>query len=133
MSKAIEWMEKTIQSQINNDPQHYSGFEWYQITLEEMPVFQLALEDMPRLIEVYEAYFAIKDIAHNDFYDNKTLCKAVRSDLKIEANRQVHEKEFQYFAKHFGVSNRKAYAFYWKMDFWHIRQGLVTFNDEQQP
>lgn len=132
MSKAVEWMGKTIQSQINSDPQHYSGYDWYQITSEEMPVFQLDLEDMPLLIEVYKAYTAIKDIAHNDFHDNKSLCKAVRGDLKIEANRLMHDREFQSFSKLFGVSNRKAYAFYWKIDFWYIRQGLVTFNDEKK-
>ena len=132
MSKAISWLSTMMKDQMIHEPNHFFGYDWYQITDEEMAVFQLRPEEMSWLVEVSDAYSAIKDVSHNDIHGNKELCSAVRKDLNIKPDRCFSLNEFSEFAKHFGVSYRNSKAIYWKMDFWCVRNGITTYSDEKQ-
>lgn len=106
----------------------YSGEDWYQLSHAEEEVFQLKLEDMPRLVAVHELYY---DAVRITSQIPEERVDAIREELPWLSDCVVCEGEWQRFAALFGISSRQAGAFCEKYHFWDVRQGHIIFRDEQ--
>ena len=108
------------------------GHDWFQLSLEEASVFPIQIQDVPRLVAVFDAYEAVVDITSNDIHADHELCEAVRAELPWLTTKQTDIGEFQNFAALFGIFYRLAHAFFTKIEFWQIRQGIACYKDENQ-
>jgi len=106
----------------------YSGHDWYQLSPAEGEVFQLGLEDMPRLVAVHQLYY---DAVRITSQIPEERVNAIREELPWLSDCVACGDEWQRFASLFGISSRQAGAFCEKYHFWDVRQGHVIFHDEQ--
>lgn len=111
------------------DLEGYRGYEWFQISDEEMMIFRLSLDQMPRLVAVYELYEAATGLRSDVISDEQV--ESLRSECPWLPQRETSTSDFQRFAKLFGVSYRAAHAFFTRQGFWAVRFGLSVYADEQ--
>ena len=110
--------------------ENYRGTDYDYLHEFEEATFLLDIHDIMNIAPVYEMYEAIVDIAHTEFHDTP-LCIEAQKELPWLSKGEINEPEWKRFAKLFDISNRKAHCFYWKVSFWELREGLVTFADEK--
>jgi hypothetical protein len=125
------WIDRETQRLDALGPDHLRGHNWCDVSIEEQEVFGLSPETVARVATVFDAYLAIADIALNELHGT-LLCRAARKVYPWIEQGSTDSQTFIRFAKLFGVSNRQAAAFFWKHDFWQVRQGLVTYADEAE-
>ena len=105
----------------------YCGYNWYQVSEEESEVFGLCPADMPKLAAVHELYFCAVEVA---FVQPEAEVRSIRAELPWLSSVVVDKGEWLQFAALFGISNRQAYAFFCKYEYWEVREGLVAYQDE---
>lgn len=111
---------------------HFCGCDWFQLTKEEMFVFNLKTRDMPLLVTIFALYMDAKNIAHGDYHDTE-IARFLQNTLDyLPDNKTSSYKEFIKFAEIFGVEERKAYAYFYKYDFWEERN-IVGSGDPSEP
>ncbi|WP_319529064.1 hypothetical protein [uncultured Cohaesibacter sp.] len=116
----------------------YRGDEWFQVTDAEEQVFGLGPDDMPAmavlwdwfelmlgLVEPYEGCGLTEDLIRDVRKELDWLEELLREPVPT-----VSSELFTKFASYFGVTNRKAHAFYCKYEFWQVRRGIISFSDE---
>lgn len=104
------------------------GEGWQRITRAEEEVFNIAIEDWPRLLAYFIAYEVMTDIYHHD------LNRATRAQFKEYRLSQdwtnENEPDFIQFGRAFGLELREIMAIHWKQTFGLVRSGDITFKDE---
>lgn len=138
MPTAVEQIHSLIRRDIESGTKNYAvshGYDWFNLTAAEAEVFELELHDLPSLVAVWCAYEAVLAVC-----DMMPISEELRAQFLTEqpwlADSQkgaiVDAVEFQRFAKLFGVSYRKAAAWYAKNNFWLTRTGITYFADEKK-
>lgn len=125
------WIDRNTQRLEALGPDALSGDNWCDVSSAEQEVFRLSPETVARVVSVFDAYLALADIAQNDLH-RTLLCRAARKAYPWIAQGSTDSETFIRFAGLFGVSNRQAAAFFWKHEFWQVRQGLVVYADEDE-
>ena len=69
-----EWIDIDTKQLKKRGQEHLKGYDWFQLSPEEEFVFQMSIEDLPRVAAAYDAYGAIAGIVHNDLHGTQ-LCK----------------------------------------------------------
>lgn len=120
------------EEQYRKDPNHYSGFDWWQLSKEEKLVFMIDPERWPRMMVALTAYDVFLDVTGGDTlgYDEGEIqrLRLERSDL-FNAGGDSHG--FAQFATAYaGLTLREAAAAYWKNQFWKARTGILKYPDE---
>ena len=105
----------------------YKGNEWFQLTEAEREVFSLEYEDMRELEAVYTLYFCIIGIS---IEIEQARIDSLKKELPWLFDITGCPDEWRDFASVFGVSNRKADAFFYKYEFWENRNIGVIYDDE---
>jgi hypothetical protein len=116
------------------DPQSVIGWHWWQISPDEINVFDLHPILWVRVLAVYRCYTAL--------IDSTTWQEAPRHVLEIlAAARQTHPEwvetssltAFQSFSKTYAdLSFRDAHACYDKMTWHRVRDHIHTYADEEE-
>jgi len=127
VAKERKDLEKFLQEE--TDLAKYDGWQWYQLSAEEARIFDLKIEEMPKLSTVFDLYFGAIRVGSSL---SEQRCASLRQELDWLKKCSPSEGEWQRFAALFGVSNRQADAFYCKHNFWEVREGLVTYGDERE-
>ena len=100
-----------------------------KLTREEAGVFGIKYDEFPRMITVWEAWFAF--LGHVEAEVFGTATTAWRRDASIRSWRPAMNRIFTQFAtKIGGLSQRQAEAMYWKDWFWTVREGHIRYEDE---
>lgn len=107
----------------------YKGNEWFQLTEAEREVFGLEYEDMRELAAVHTLYFCMIGISTEI---EQTRIDNLKKELPWLTEMTTDPKEWRGFASVFGVSHRKAEAFFYKYEFWENRNVGVIYEDEQK-
>lgn len=134
MKDVIEQLQEIVAQEredtLAQNSERFSGPEYAYLLEAEEIVFDLSPDDIKIILPVFDMYEAIADRAYNEFH-NTPLCSEARKVFSWISQNTIDEQEWRRFAKMFGISNRKAHCFYWKVSFWELRKGLVTFADEK--
>ncbi|MCD8571199.1 MAG: hypothetical protein LRY76_06720 [Alphaproteobacteria bacterium] len=113
-------------------PANYAGTDWYQITPEEQKVFGIKMVSMPRVVTAYSYYEEILDLADSGLLPS-SIIPVIRQDVSerfgMEPGMMDHT-QFENFAKLFGISRRTAHAWFIKHEFWCVRRGIQTYDDD---
>jgi hypothetical protein len=105
-----------------------------KLTRAEAQVFGISYDEFPRMITVWEAWFAFLGYVepHVFGHSDEAIEEARRRypELTAENDPQL----FTAFAtKIGGLSQRQAEAMYWKDHFWTAREGHIAYPDEPSP
>ncbi len=131
MGQIQEWIAREREEYLAQGPERFSGPEYAYLLEAEEVIFDLDLHDIKNILPTFDVFEAIAGRSHNEFYGTP-LCIEARKAFPWISKGQVRELEWQRFAKLFGITNRKAHCFFWKVSFWELRKGLVVFTDEEQ-
>ena len=113
------------------NPGCFWGTSGRTLSRDEAAVFGIAYADFPRMVTVWEAWFAFLGLIEAGTVGH--------SSEAIERERQLHPalmggndpEPFIIFAKDVGgLTERQAEAMYWKDWFWTVREGHVRYADE---
>lgn len=129
IDRLAEWIESERTRLRGHPPVRFRGREWWQLTRAEAWAFALTLEDMPHIVPVYHAYHAVLDIVCDELAASEA-CAQARTACSWLSQGAVERREWLRFAALFGVPNRKAAAFFAKIEWLEVRAGLVTYQDE---
>ena len=115
-----------------DDPERFKGFDWWQASPEELSVFDIDLERLPRMAATWACYEAFKLIADDPtYYDD--LIRHARQEHPEWCDEGISLSEFSAFAKEYaGLTFRESDAFFYKNRYWCIRTGITNFRDEVQ-
>lgn len=112
---------------------NYKGTDWYQITPEEQQVFGITLASMPGVVTAYRFYEEILDLTDTGLLP-PAIMAAIRKDLAERIGMEpgiISQTEFQRFSKLLGINNRTAHAWYAKHEFWCVRRGIQSYDDDE--
>ena len=132
LSQAIAKSESTYR----DDPERFSGWEWWQISPEETEVFDLPAVIWARTLPVYQCFDALITSTGTDGTWDDAPEKA---DDILDAARLKHSQwvetpdlgAFQAFAKAAaGLSFRDSHACFDKVMWQQIRDRIRTYKDE---
>jgi len=129
--EAWEHVHSAFRREVESDA-NYEGTDWYQITPEEQKVFGIALVSMPPVVTAYRFYEEILDLTDTGLLP-PAIMAMIRKDLAQRLGMEagvISQREFRQFAKLFGISNRTAYAWYAKHEFWCVRRGIVHYPED---
>lgn len=105
------------------------GNDWHFLSEAEAEVFDLTLDDMPSLVAIWCAYEEIAGVC--DMLDLPAeLVAELRASMPWIKPRVTDALEFSQFAGFFGISKRKADAWFWRLFFFQARSGIVFYDDE---
>jgi len=111
------------------NPEHYDGGDWWQLSEFEEFVFAIDRERFPRMMMTWHCYDVFKLIAAAPTFDDE-LIKQARQLHPEWCGEGVSAKEFSDFAKQYGgLTFREAYAVYAKNDAWEVRNGITIYAD----
>jgi len=120
-----------VERQAEADPEHFRGFDWWQLNIEEEYVFDIDRDRFPCMVTVWACYDAFKLCADDPTWE-EDLISAAREQYPQWCEPGISIGEFQAFAKEFaGLTFREAKAIYAKIDCWNVRVGLTTYADER--
>lgn len=127
----IDRLRAAIETKISHDLEaglnRFRGRDWSQLTDAEAEVFELTIDDMPRLVTVFVAYEDIIGMRESAFPIDHTLRADVLAALPWLTPDTRSDVEFRRFAELFDVPPDKAYAISWKIFLWQKRQGYANF------
>lgn len=107
----------------------YKGNAWFQLSEAEREVFGLEYEDMPELAAVHELYFCVIGISEEI---DPSRIDSLKKELPWITEMTTDQQEWRKFAALFGLSSRKANAFFYKHEFWENRNDLTVYADEKE-
>lgn len=113
-------------------PVKYEGADWYQITPEERKVFGISLASMPPVVTAYRYYEEVLDLTDTDILPPAVIA-VIRQDVAHRFGMKPQilcHSEFENFAKLFGISRRTAHAWFIKHEFWCVRRGIQSYEDD---
>lgn len=107
----------------------YKGNAWFQLSEAEREVFGLEYEDMRELAAVHTLYFCAIGISEEI---DPSRIDSLKKELPWLTEMTTDPKEWRKFAALFGISNRKAEAFFCKHEFWENRNNLTVYADDKE-
>ncbi len=123
-----DWVSEVSKNTSTEALESFYGHNWWQITAEEMHVFDLSLDDANRIFPVYLIYEAIATETENDFAaEQPQLYKKAKQSFKWISRGIINDIEFRKLSKHFGISNQKAYCYFQLHEMKLVREGIIQF------
>jgi hypothetical protein len=112
-------------------PDHFRGYDWFQLREDEEEVFAIKRNRFPRMVVAWYAYEVLLDQADSVEYDfDREEVLASQRHFKFQPQRPAL-RDFQKFAKEYaGLTYREAEAMFSKITFWNIRTGITSYKDE---
>lgn len=76
---SLEKLKEIIRKETEGaNPNDFKGDNWNLLSQAEQDVFQLELEDMPKLVAVYSAWEQLVGIVVEGIAGDEALCSAIR-------------------------------------------------------
>jgi hypothetical protein len=125
-----EWEEAAEKDPARYFTRLWYGYEWWQLTPEEEGVFDIDRNRYPRMMASLEAYKALTGF-HGEGGFTKEEIQEAEAHFQF-GNRDDNYDDFKRFAKEYtDLSDRECMAIWWKDHFYHERQGLTIYLDEE--
>lgn len=100
-------------------------------TIEEMAVFGVAPDQIPRLMVAWEAWLQFLRLVDDGIFHTHELIAKARAEHPELTDPTNRPELWTIFARDFaGLTAREAEAMYWKDWFWTVRHGHADYPDE---
>jgi hypothetical protein len=114
------------------NPECFWGTCGRTLSSEESAVFGIAYADFPRLVTVWEAWFAFLGLVEGETFGQSREAIMIARQQHPELTAGNALELFEVFAREIGgLTNRQADAMFWKDLFWTVREGHVSDADER--
>jgi hypothetical protein len=102
-----------------------------KLSRQEAQVFGIKYEEFPRMITVWEAWFAFLGLADPDVFGHslEAIAAGQRAHPELSTGNEL-PLFVQFATKIGGLTHRQAEAMYWKDWFWTVREGHIHYADE---
>ncbi len=118
----------------------YDGPDWWQLSDDDVAVFELSRARWPALLAVWQAFEYFRE--RTDGWNDEEIARAYphADDVMAEARAAMPEwvggsddvSVFMKFAAHFAeLSHREADAIFAKMHWWAVRVDVMKYGDEE--
>jgi hypothetical protein len=114
---------------ITEKPHLYEGWDWDQLTREQVDVFEIDPLRWPRMVIAWAFYEALVGVVVPAAYNIPE--SAIEEGRARWPSRSMCLDGFSEFAVACGLTRREAHAVYYKIEFSFARGGLLNFSDEQ--
>ena len=129
LKEEIEHRILQSEEDMRDNPQHWTGGDWWQLEPKEEFVFAIERERWPRMMSAWLFFEVLHQLA--DVGDDEAPVRLLHEEGARRPDIDYSRAGFDLFAAEYaGLTLREADATFSKMHFSNIRQGIVEYKDD---
>ena len=125
IEKAVKAWEASV------DQRSQEGHDWFQLMQSEEEVFDIETARWARMMAAWECYEGLIDIVEPQKFDKATIAAERKKWPKLKLHVSDVSTFTDFAVARAGLTTQEAWAVFYKVLFWQIRNGLV-FRDKER-